>query len=483
MLRRIINNNRRGQRQVVQREFEDEEDDVEEIEEEDDGEGRWTILRHNGPWFESIDRELKEEEMMVLYSRVPESYYGRIFWENFFAQTGLKMNVREARQLLRKTQRDPIERKTTTQKEKHMVCAIKFSDFDAKSFEGNSTAETERISNWKMEPPVIFLGRGDHPMRGCLRRRIVPEDVILNLDPEAPVPKLPRGRRWKEVVHRPECSWLWSWNDPLLGKIKYVYPSAVSKSHSEKERRKFDEARELGNHIDNIRKFYNKSFQTGKYQELASVLYLIDNLGIRIGNENNSAADGATTLRVENIQILDGKRMVRVTFTGKDSIDYDNKVACEPGFVKTIRSLSAGKSPQDFLFPNVTPKVVNTYLQSHHPSLTAKTFRTFNATRKFREAVNKYKPSSTISPIDWFKKCALEVAVFCNHKRAGSTIKRSRLERGGGGGDDKFSPTTSMTNYIDPRVVFEWASKHDVPINKLYSKTLLERFSWAGKEG
>ena len=472
MLRRIINNNRR-QRNII--EIDDEEDDKygeeAEIDIEEEG-NRWTTLRHNGPWFESIDREMTEEEMMVLYSRVPESYYGRVFWENFFAQTGLKMNVREARQLLRKVQREStIERKSAGQsiqatKEKHMTCTIKI--------EGNSNTETERISNWKMEPPVVFLGRGAHPRRGCLRRRIVPEDVTLNLDPEAPIPKLPRGRRWKEVVHRPECSWLWSWVDPLLGKIKYVYPSAVSKSHSEKERRKFDEARELGNHIDKIRKFYNKSFQTGEYLELASVLYLIDNLGIRIGNENNTAVDGATTLRVENINILDGKRMVRVTFTGKDSIDYDNQVACDPGFVKTIRTLSAGKSPQDFLFPNVNPKIVNTYLQSHHPSLTAKTFRTFNATRKFQEAINKYKLSTTITPIDWFKKCALEVAVFCNHKRAGSTIKRSRLEK-----DDKFSPTTSMTNYIDPRVVVEWAVRHEVPLNKLYSKTLLERFSWA----
>lgn len=42
-----------------------------------------------------------------------------------------------------------------------------------------------------VEPPGLFLGRGDHPKAGELKRRVMPEDVTLNLDEDAPVPLCP----------------------------------------------------------------------------------------------------------------------------------------------------------------------------------------------------------------------------------------------------------------------------------------------------
>lgn len=38
----------------------------------------------------------------------------------------------------------------------------------------------ERIANFRIEPPGLFRGRGDHPKMGMLKRRIRPEDVIIN---------------------------------------------------------------------------------------------------------------------------------------------------------------------------------------------------------------------------------------------------------------------------------------------------------------
>lgn len=38
----------------------------------------------------------------------------------------------------------------------------------------------EKIGNFKMEPPGLFRGRGDHPKMGMLKRRVMPEDVIIN---------------------------------------------------------------------------------------------------------------------------------------------------------------------------------------------------------------------------------------------------------------------------------------------------------------
>jgi len=38
---------------------------------------------------------------------------------------------------------------------------------------------------------------------------------------------------------------------------------------------------------------------------------------------------------------------------------------------------------------------------------------------------------------------------------------------------------TSKINYLDPRITAAWCAKHDVPISKIFSKSLLQKFPWA----
>lgn len=38
----------------------------------------------------------------------------------------------------------------------------------------------EKIGNFRIEPPGLFRGRGTHPKMGMLKRRVMPEDVIIN---------------------------------------------------------------------------------------------------------------------------------------------------------------------------------------------------------------------------------------------------------------------------------------------------------------
>ena len=38
---------------------------------------------------------------------------------------------------------------------------------------------------------------------------------------------------------------------------------------------------------------------------------------------------------------------------------------------------------------------------------------------------------------------------------------------------------TSKTNYIDPRISSSWCKKHDVPIEKIFNRSLREKFKWA----
>ncbi|ORX63351.1 hypothetical protein K493DRAFT_309762, partial [Basidiobolus meristosporus CBS 931.73] len=38
---------------------------------------------------------------------------------------------------------------------------------------------------------------------------------------------------------------------------------------------------------------------------------------------------------------------------------------------------------------------------------------------------------------------------------------------------------TSKINYIDPRISAAWCKKYDVPLEKIFNKSLREKFKWA----
>ena len=38
---------------------------------------------------------------------------------------------------------------------------------------------------------------------------------------------------------------------------------------------------------------------------------------------------------------------------------------------------------------------------------------------------------------------------------------------------------TSKINYNDPRISVAWCKKHDFPVEKIFTKVLLEKFVWA----
>ncbi|CAA0396604.1 unnamed protein product [Arabidopsis thaliana] len=38
---------------------------------------------------------------------------------------------------------------------------------------------------------------------------------------------------------------------------------------------------------------------------------------------------------------------------------------------------------------------------------------------------------------------------------------------------------TSKINYMDPRITVAWCKRHEAPIEKIFNKSLLEKFAWA----
>ncbi|RDX88305.1 DNA topoisomerase 1 beta, partial [Mucuna pruriens] len=39
--------------------------------------------------------------------------------------------------------------------------------------------------------------------------------------------------------------------------------------------------------------------------------------------------------------------------------------------------------------------------------------------------------------------------------------------------------STSKVNYLDPRITVAWCKRHEVPIEKIFNKSLLAKFAWA----
>ena len=38
---------------------------------------------------------------------------------------------------------------------------------------------------------------------------------------------------------------------------------------------------------------------------------------------------------------------------------------------------------------------------------------------------------------------------------------------------------TSKINYLDPRITVAWCKRHEVPMEKIFNKSLLSKFHWA----
>ena len=285
------------------------------------------------------------------------------------------------------------------------------------------------------EPSGIFMGRGEHPLRGRWKQGAAPSDVVLNLSPDAPRPE----RDWKEIVWQPESLWVARWEDKLSGKLKYVWLSDTAPIKQEREARKFDKALELESKLDVIRERIQQGLEDPKPRRrmVAMACYLIDALCLRVGDEKDAdEADtvGATTLRPEHITLRpDGVAEFR--FLGKDSVAWHKELDLPPlvwntldELIRTARPSSSAGNRNGFhptrdlpqIFPDIGSRDVNTFLSRIHKGLSAKVFRTYHAT----QAVSSSLQASGIQASDpeylkWQAAVVsnLAAAILCNHTK------------------------------------------------------------------
>lgn len=382
-----------------------------------------------------------------------------------------------------------------------------------------------------------------------IKRRIMPEDIIINCSKDSRVPSPPPGHKWKKVQHDNAVTWLASWTENIQGQIKYIMLNPSSKLKGEKDWQKYEKARKLKDKIGQIREDYMQDLKSKemRVRQRAVALYFIDKLALRAGNEKDEdQADtvGCCSLRFEHIELhdeSDGKEfVVEFDFLGKDSIRYQNAVAVEKKVYKNLKLFVEGKKEGDDLFDRLNTSILNQYLNSLMEGLTAKVFRTYNASftlqQQLDELTNDEDPIA--AKLLSYNRANRAVAILCNHQRAvpkgfdksmenvnakidakQDAIKEAQKQlkaakkayKNGGSGAEKamvekrkkalerlleqlekleiqktdrdenktIALGTSKLNYLDPRISVAWCKKHDVPVDKVYNKTQREKFRWA----
>jgi len=142
--------------------------------------------------------------------------------------------------------------------------------------------------------------------------------------------------------------------------------------------------------------------------------------------EEGETADtvGCCSLRVEHIQLhqeKDGKQfVVDFDFLGKDSIRYSNSVSVEKRVFKNLKLFKENKSSGDDLFDRLNTASLNKYLNSLMDGLTAKVFRTYNASITLQQQLSQLTQSN-MSPAELllaYNRANRAVAVLCNHQRS-----------------------------------------------------------------
>uniref|UniRef100_A0A8C7Y3B0 DNA topoisomerase I n=1 Tax=Oryzias sinensis TaxID=183150 RepID=A0A8C7Y3B0_9TELE len=513
---------------------------------------KWKFLEHKGPVFappyEPLPSRVKfyydgkpmrlspeAEEVATFFAKMLDHEYTTkdIFRKNFFKDWRKEMTAEEkatitdlkkcnftemseyfkaqseARKAMSKEEKQKIKEENERLLQKYGYCIM--------------DNHKERIANFRIEPPGLFRGRGDHPKMGMLKRRIRPEDIIINCSKDSKCPEPPPGTKWKEVRHDNKVTWLVSWTENIQGSIKYIMLNPSSRIKGEKDWQKYETARRLKKCVDRIRAQYREDWKSKemRVRQRAVALYFIDKLALRAENEGQ-------------------EYVVEFDFLGKDSIRYYNKVPVEKRVFKNLQLFMENKEPDDDLFDRLNTSILNKHLQELMDGLTAKVFRTYNASITLQQQLKELTTADENIPakILSYNRANRAVAILCNHQRAPpKTFEKSmqNLQAKIDAKKDQLSDAkrelksakadakvrkdektkkavenkrkavqrieeqlmklevqatdreenkqialgTSKLNYLDPRISVAWCKKWGIPVEKIYNKTQREKFAWA----
>eukprot|EP00287_Rhodomonas_sp_CCMP768_P019608 CAMPEP_0202811234 /NCGR_PEP_ID=MMETSP1389-20130828/3146_1 /ASSEMBLY_ACC=CAM_ASM_000865 /TAXON_ID=302021 /ORGANISM="Rhodomonas sp., Strain CCMP768" /LENGTH=213 /DNA_ID=CAMNT_0049482317 /DNA_START=53 /DNA_END=694 /DNA_ORIENTATION=- len=194
------------------------------------------------------------------------------------------------------------------------------------------------------------------------------------------------------------------------------------------------------------------------------------------------------------------------------------------------------KSKTDDVFDKLDTASLNKYLKDLMPGLTAKVFRTYNASYTLDQELHKLDDHplqkeflrTETTQLKFYNDANYQVAILCNHSRAVSKtfdaqmekmdekkkeiekeLKELKKEKKSKDGSSKdavkkkittleqrlhnhetqkqikqklagVALSTSKVNYLDPRITVSWCKKwNNFPLSKVFNKSLITKFKWA----
>ncbi|KAF4738294.1 DNA topoisomerase 1 [Perkinsus olseni] len=287
-------------------------------------------------------------------------------------------------------------------------------------------------------------------------------------------------------------------------------------------------------------------------KELGTAVYLIDRLALRVGNEKNTEEEadtvGCCSLRAEHMT-FEPDNKITLDFLGKDSIRYLNTVQVDPLVYKNLKALAKARKPDEMIF-SIDPSKVNDYFKQFMQELSAKVFRTYNASITLEQELCKFDPAEhdindPSELVKFYNDANRRVAILCNHQRAPPkqheagmerlkkklsdqeatlrgleglrdehlgksvpktvkdiiaeknlkssnmdalvrkikshtlAVERTKIQIADKEDNKTVSLTTSKINYMDPRISVAFCKSHDCPIEKIFAKTIRNKFPWA----
>ena len=232
--------------------------------------------------------------------------------------------------------------------------------------------------------------------------------------------------------------------------------AAQSSFKGKSDRSKYNKAALLCKNIVKIRKSYKNDLKSkdNLTKQLATAVWVIDRLALRVGGEKDTDEEadtvGCCSLRVEHLHMDPNQEggdnhEIELEFLGKDSMLYKQTIDFGAAMYNdnngmglqvydNLKSFCKKKKPADQVFQDLNPTILNNHLKQFMDGLSAKVFRTYNASKTLQdelmkhEELNAWKSLSVTEMVTEYNSANREVAILCNHQRSVSKAQETQLE-------------------------------------------------------